>query len=130
MFQQAHRKQWSGESDWNNQFTSKGKIRVIAMVICLRITMDRAETSRWRVIDGSDGLKEVFPGCSLLQTQTQRAGGTPQWEDTISTYGYPFHKVHVDKREITANGKYGMRWHSGLWQTVTLVFLFTCWCGH
>ena len=98
---------WNAESDWNNQFTSKGKIRVIATY--------GDQPSGYNGSgggvgggsgSGSDGLREVFLDVLFVQAHDPGgAGGTPQWEDTISTYGYPFHKVHVDKQEIT-NGKW------------------------
>ena len=60
--------------------------------------------------------------CFLLKLMIPAEEEATQWEDTISTYGYPFHKVHVDKNEITnqkwnqvtqwalANGYSGLSW--------------------
>ena len=53
-------------------------------------------------VAGAQVKKEVFMDVLFVQSYDPGgAGGALQWEDRISTYGYPFHKVHVDKNEIT-----------------------------
>jgi formylglycine-generating enzyme required for sulfatase activity len=100
---------WNAESDWNDQFTNKGKIRVIATY---GDQPSGYNGSGGGAGGGSDsesaGLKEVFMDVLFVQSISDSAGGgapggggAPQWEDTISTHAYPFHKVHVDKNEIT-----------------------------
>ena len=94
---------WNAESDWNNQFTSKGKIRVIATYGDQPSGYNGSGGGAGGGSgSGSAGLKEVFMDVLFVQAHDPGgAGGAPQWEDVISTYGYPFHKVHVDKNEIT-----------------------------
>ena len=93
---------WNAESDWNNKLTNKGKIRVIATYGSQPSGYNGSGGgSGGGSGSGSAGLKEVFMDVLFVQAYDPGGGGAPQWEDTISTYGYPFHKIHVDKNEIT-----------------------------
>jgi formylglycine-generating enzyme required for sulfatase activity len=94
---------WNAAVDWDNQFTNKGKIRVIATYGDQPSGYNGSGGGGGGGSgSGSAGLMEVFMDVLFVQAYDPGgAGGTPQWEDTISTYEYPFHKVHVDKNEIT-----------------------------
>ena len=94
---------WNAATDWDNQFTGKGKIRVIATYGNQPSGYNGSGGGAGGGSgSGSAGLKEVFMDVLFVQASDPGgAGGTPQWEDRISTHGYPFHKVHVDKNEIT-----------------------------
>ena len=94
---------WNAESDWNNKLTNKGKIRVIATYGSQPSGYNGSGGgSGGGSGSGSAGLKEVFMDVLFVEAYDPGGGGgATQWEDTISTYGYPFHKVHVDKNEIT-----------------------------
>ena len=97
---------WNAATDWDNQFTGKGKIRVIATYGDQPSGYSGSGGGGGGGSgSGSAGLKEVFMDVLFVQAYDPGgaggAGGTPQWEETISTHGYPFHKVHVDKNEIT-----------------------------
>ena len=98
---------WNAAADWDNQFTGKGKIRVIATYGDQPSGYNGSGGGAGGGSgSGSGGLKEVFMDVLFVEAYDPggaggAGSGSPQWEDAISTYGYPFHKVHVDKNEIT-----------------------------
>lgn len=96
---------WNAAADWDNQFTSKGKIRVIATYGNQPSGYNGSGGNAGVGPGGaSSGMKEVFMDVLFIKMSGDPAGGgggTPQWVDQFSTYNYPFHKVHVDKNEIT-----------------------------